>query len=165
MGTLWLAELFGLTPDCFAVWASAGRDANKSAHTAATLSSIANNFILFSPVCSADRHDRPSGAATDPNRQTSFMINVLRNSVERSLRSRRGPSATSIFRRPLLGMRENPVKDAHGSASIATTPERLKNQLDENEPALPVKFQLRNSFQWKKAAGLAPMPRDLENND
>ena len=49
MGTLWLAELFGLTPDWAAVWASVGADTSKGAAKAATLITIAKRFILLSP--------------------------------------------------------------------------------------------------------------------
>jgi hypothetical protein len=41
MGTIWLGRLAGLTPDCAAVWASAGDDKLQEAARAATVSSIA----------------------------------------------------------------------------------------------------------------------------
>jgi hypothetical protein len=67
MGTLWLAELFGLTPDWAAVWASVEADTSKGAK-AATLISIAKRFILLSPFYSL----RPplSTAATHVNRNS-----------------------------------------------------------------------------------------------
>jgi hypothetical protein len=55
MGTLWLAELFGLTPDWAAVWASVGADTSKGAAKAATLITIAKRFILLSPFYSLGR--------------------------------------------------------------------------------------------------------------
>ena len=45
---MWLAELFGLTPDCVAVWASAGRDANKSAQMATRLQQPRESLHSFS---------------------------------------------------------------------------------------------------------------------
>ena len=55
MGTIWLAELFGLTPDWAVVWASVGADTSKGAAKAATLISIAKRFILLSPFYSLGR--------------------------------------------------------------------------------------------------------------
>jgi hypothetical protein len=53
---MWLARFFGLTPDCAAVWASAGQDKPKEATEAATASSIAMRFILSSSLSTPARN-------------------------------------------------------------------------------------------------------------
>jgi hypothetical protein len=46
---MWLAGRFGLTPDCAAVWASAGKDKSTEATKMATVSSIVMRFIFPHP--------------------------------------------------------------------------------------------------------------------
>jgi hypothetical protein len=88
---MWLAGRFGLTPDCAAVWASAGNARPKHAAKAATVSSISIRFIRSSSFC-APAHQSLTAAAhlkRDPRRPEPCAARRSRGAPRRCRRRHR----------------------------------------------------------------------------